>query len=356
MEKISITGMKDAIKFWTIAHDEPCLFRGRFGVGKTVATAQVVEELNEPGALAALGVEGLDGCVQCDIRLGQYDSVDMRGFPGVHRTTGQTIWHPPATMPFIGNNQWPDDKLILMTLDEITSASPPVFGIAYQLINERRIGEHVLKPNVRLTAMGNLSSDKGIVNRLPMPLLNRTTQFEIVVAVDDWCHWAIGEGIPPLFIAFMKFRPNLLCTYDPAKSEEVVATPRTWEKAATAFRATMSDKLKRAIMQGLLGEGPALELWGFKEIWSKVVPIKRIMENPDTAPLPTEASMQYATSVSVSGAMSQKTAGPLYQYLKRFDKPEFAILAWQLATKRDPKVMQTPEFLEFAARYKQVFA
>jgi hypothetical protein len=356
MEKISITGMKDAIRFWAIAHDEPCLFRGRFGVGKTVGAEQVVAELNEPGALAALGIEDMTGCVQCDIRLGQYDSVDMRGFPGVSRTTGQTIWHAPSTMPFVGNDQWPDDKIILMTLDEITSATPPVFANAYQLINERRLGEHILKSNVRIVAMGNLASDKGIVNRMPMPLLNRMTQFEIVVSVDDWCHWAIGQGIPPLFIAFLKFRPNLLCTYDPAKSEDVVATPRTWEKAAVAYRSTMNDHLKRAVMQGLLGEGPALEMWGFKEIWSKVVPIKRILENPATAPIPTEAAMQYATTVSVSGAMSPKTTAPLYAYLQRFDKPEFPILAWQLAVKRDGKVMQTPEFLEFAARYKQVFA
>ncbi len=45
-------------------------------------------------------------------------------------------------------------RLFCSSLDELTSAERDVFGVAYQFINERRVGEHILMPNVRIVARG----------------------------------------------------------------------------------------------------------------------------------------------------------------------------------------------------------
>ena len=356
MQKIDIPTMKNLIKQACIKLDEPLFFRGQFGGGKTEGAEQAVLELDEPEAMAAL--LGPDtpyiGCVQCDIRLGQYDSVDMRGFPGVDRATGLTVWHAPSTMPFIGNDAWPDNKIILLTLDEITSATAPVFANAYQVINERRQGEHIIKRNVRICAMGNRDIDKGVVNRIPMPLNNRMTHFETIISVEAWCEWAQTQGVPAVFLAFMNFRKPLLNTYDPEKYEPIIATPRTWMKAVKYFLSDMNLELKQASIQGAIGEGPMMELYGFIDVWQKVIPIKTILADPEGVRLPDEPSMQYATTVSVSGALSIKTVTPLYKFLVRLP-PEFVILAMHLASKRDQKIYGTKEFVDFAKRYRQVF-
>lgn len=342
MHAITIPQMKQVIQHIVLEENEPAMFVGQFGNGKTVGCDQAVKLL---------------GGVLCDIRLGQYDTVDLKGYPDT--VNGFMVWRPASTLPFVGNDNFPDDKIIYLVFDEITSATPSVFAIAYQLINERRVGEHVLKPNVRIIAMGNRESDKGVVNRMPMPLSNRMTWFEVVVDVPAWCLHAQAMGWPPVFIAFHQFRKGvpMLCTYDPKKAEKVVATPRTWEKAIKYFLSTMPHDIKLAAMAGAIGQGPSDEFWGFVNIWHKLIPIEKIIKDPmgTAIPEPKEAGMRYALAISISGSMTVDNAKPLYAYLQRMD-PEFTILAWQMGLARDPDLYTTDEFLDFAKKFKVVFA
>ena len=374
MQQMHLAEISDFIQFVAVKLNQPAMVRGRFGIGKSAITNAVAAALNQPGALEGLlgdltsyempvvndndeietQTVTMDGCVICDVRLSQYESVDLRGFPGVNKKTGFTVWHAPSTLPLVGNNEWPDDKLIILFLDEITSAQPPVFAVAYQLINERRIGEHVLKPNVRIICAGNREDDQGVVNRMPMPLCNRLTWVEAISDHHVWGEWAQSVGISPIIIAFLHFKPDLLMTYNPKKAEKVVATPRTWEKAAAYFADNMPDNIKWAAISGAIGEGPKAELQAFIEIWRKVTPIKDIIKDPEGVKLPEGQGMIYATAVSVSGAMNPKNSAPLYTFMKRLP-PEMMVLCWQLAAKRDAALYKTPEFMDFTKRYRSVF-
>jgi hypothetical protein len=374
MQEMHLEQVAAFIQHVTIKLNQATIIRGRFGIGKSAITNTVQRLLDNEDAIAALLGEGnkyqtfavndnnevetrtvrLTGCVICDVRLSQYESVDLRGFPGVDRQTGFTVWHAPSTLPFVGNNDWPDDKIIILFLDEITSATPPVFSVAYQLINERRIGEHVLKPNVRILCAGNREDDQGIVNRMPMPLCNRLTWVEAISDHKVWGEWGVTVGIDPVIIAFLHFKPTLLMTYVPGKAEKVVATPRTWEKAAAYYADNMPDDIKWAAISGAVGAGPAAELRAFINVWQRVTPIKDIIKDPEGVKVPVEADMRYATAVNVSGALSGKTIGPLYTFLKRLPA-EMTVLAWQLGGKRDPSIYRTPEFMDFTKRYRSVF-
>ena len=76
-----------------------------------------------------------------DIRLSQYDSVDLRGIPSV--TDGLTTWNVPSTLPFKTNPKF--NKMVgymFLFLDELNSATPSTLAVCYQLINDRSVGEH----------------------------------------------------------------------------------------------------------------------------------------------------------------------------------------------------------------------
>src|SRR5215831_13321241 len=106
MKKLSISQIKTAVKEVVIRLDKPIIIKGGFGIGKSQGVEQAVDELDDPKALQAL--LGKDcpytGTLMLDIRLSQYDSVDLRGFPQADRKTGCATWYPPGTMPFIGND------------------------------------------------------------------------------------------------------------------------------------------------------------------------------------------------------------------------------------------------------------
>lgn len=355
MHTITIDQVQKMVEHVAVELDEPVGILGQFGGGKTAGIEQAVER---------------NGWHMCKVLLGQYDSVDLKGTPwdgdiggGFHAT----VWRPASTLPFEGNPNFPKDKIIILFLDEITSATIPVMGICYQLTNERRIGEHKLMDNVRIVLAGNREVDKGIVNRMPMPLNNRITWAEAGLDVDTWCNWALQNKIDPVFVAFLQFRKPLICTFDPAKPEKCVATPRTIEKAARYYAATtMPEDIRQAAMAGAVGDGWAAEFWGFVKVWHQIAGLMpSILNDPVKAKLPEETSMQYAVAVAISGEMTPKTTPIYHKYLTRMP-PEFVVLAWQLAVKRDVKpgqtsakgspLFKTAEFLDVAKRYKAVFS
>lgn len=357
MQVISIPDFCDAIHYVAYLQREPIMAWGKPGVGKSEGVRTAIRRILEMLGITYIGKHfTANGCARLvDIRLSQYDSVDLRGIPVPDQ--GMTVWNAPITLPFKGNSRFvEDDTPIFLFLDEINSAAQSVAAVAYQLINDRAVGEHELLDNVVVIAAGNREQDRGVTNRMPTPLANRFTHYEVDVDVDAWCFYAQEQGWAPEGIAFMQFRKPLLCTFDPAKPDKAFATPRTWEKALKYYSdARMPDHVKQAAMTGAIGEGPAAEFWGFVDVWGKMPKMSDIEANPDKVPVPDEAAMRYAVAVAISGSMTVRNAGPFSSYLLRMD-PEFAVLAWQLAIKRDKMVTAASEFIAFAKKFRAIFA
>jgi len=368
MHQLSISDTKDFVKQIALIHREPVMIWGSPGIGKSEGIAQLAAE--EPGDILL------------DTRLGQYDSVDLRGFPGVknvtvpahnlpgenlsvtalaalNRTVDLTVWYAPSTIPFKGNPKFEAVKgRIWLFLDELNAANNAVAGVAYQLINDRAVGEHQLLDNVIIICAGNREGDKGVTNKQPLPLSNRLVHCEAVVSVDDFCLYHQAKGtIPPIALAFYQFRKELLNTFDPSKPGiKAFSTPRTAEKAWKFFADPgMPEKIKNAAMAGAIGDGPAAEAIGFAKIWDTLKDyLPKIRKDPAGCDLPKTPGLRYAITMALSGEMSPKTVKDLHTFLQRLD-PEFCVLAWQFAVKRDPAMFATPEFISFSKKYKAVF-
>lgn len=350
MHTVSIKQLKQVLEHVVMGLKEPVMIVGPSGCGKTAGIDQFGQE---------------DECVVHHVLLGQYDTVDVKGTPWVTDLVGDetadafkaTVWHPASTLPFKGNPRFSSRHPIILFLDEITSATVPVLGICYQLVHENRIGEHELMDNVHIVCAGNRESDKGIVNRMPMPLCNRMTWFEIGIDVEQWCKWASEtyNSAADIFIAFMNFRKVLIHTFDPLKPEKVFATPRTWEKCIRYFASNMPEDIKMASIAGAVGSGPAAEFWGFVDAWQRIVQLMpSVLKNPAKATVPNEPSLQYAMSVAISGNMTAKTVKTYHTYLLRMP-PEFTVLAWTMAVKRDADLFNAPEFLDFCDKFKVIW-
>lgn len=357
MKKLSIAQIKTAIKEIAIRLDKPIIIRGGAGVGKSQGANQAVEELDSPEALQAL--LGKDcpytGTMMCDIRLSQYDTVDLRGYPGVDKKTATAIWYPMSTLPFIGYDTFPDDKLIVVLFDEAPDADAKVLGIAQQITLDRCIGEHVLKPNVRIVMAGNRETDQGLAKRLPFPLNNRLIHFEAVNTVEEFCAYAQSQGVPSVFLGYWNFRREMVNTYDPKKTQAIVATNRTWFTAVDLWKdKRLSLEIKEAGMVGAVGEGPAVDFFAYVEVHGRVPTIDKIKKNPDTLPVPDELSLKYATAMHVSEHMTLENVDKLYVYLRRFEAT-FVVMAWSLATARDATLTDADAYMDYCKRYREVY-
>lgn len=338
MYKLNISKVQSLLQAVAINQQEPMMLWGQPGAGKSEAVQQLTVANN-----AEL----------VDIRLSQYDSVDLRGIPVPQ--DGFTVWHAPSTLPFIGNHAFADDRMIVLFLDEINAAAPSVAAVAYQLINDRRVGEHVLKPNVRVIAAGNRESDRGVTNRMPTPLANRFTHVEVEVDAETWIEWALDNGVHPIFAAFFKFRPALITTFDPAKPDKAFATPRTWAKAAKYYGSDMPRDVMDAAIAGAVGMGPGAEFMGFTSIWQDMPDLDKLIKDPLKSALPDGVGMSYAVTVGLSGKMNLKNAEAVHTYLDRL-APEYVVCAWTLAIRRDKTLATTDTFVDkYAKKYINLY-
>lgn len=340
MQVINIPTMKAMIHHLGVRKHRPLAFWGPSGIGKSEAIAQSAMEHD---------------ATLVDIRLSQYESVDLRGIPDIQ--LGSTVWNAPATLPFKGNSKFNEDgPPIFLFLDEINSAEPSTAAVAYQLVNDRRVGEHELMNNVVIIAAGNREQDRGVVNRFPAPLANRFTHAELVADIKPWSTWAMKAGVSATLVGFLNFRPELLHTFDPGNPQKVFATPRTWKFAADDFADDMIPAdVKGAAMSGSVGEGPAIELMGFVEIMNSIRPIEEIIANPKGVPIEERLDLQWAMATHVAGHMNKDNADALHQFLRRLE-PEMTVMAWTLALARDEDITETNAFLTgFAVEFRGVF-
>ena len=303
-----------------------------------------------------------------DVRAGQNDTVDIRGLPNI--ADGMTRWNMASMLPFIGNPLFDhcSEGVILLKLDEIDHAMSGVAGMLYQIVMEREVSGNKLRDNVRIVAARNRAKDKGVSGgRFPEPLNRRFTHFELVSDLDAFANYIatncerpnykgliMGRENASNLIAFLSWQKSYLDSYDPEKPEISVGCSRTWEDAG-CYLNIKTESVRAGAIAGAVGDGRGADFLNFIQLKDKITPIKRIIADPLGVPLPDEASMQYATTVAVSGSMNMKTAKPLYQFITRMS-PEFVVLAWQLALKRDPELYDTNEFLDFTKTYKAVFS
>lgn len=343
MQVISLPTMKSMIAQIGIKKRRPLYFHGPSGVGKSEGVHQ-----------SALENEG----TIVDIRVSQYESVDFRGIPDIQQ--GTTVWNMPATLPFKGNPKFEmcdADKPIILFLDEVNQGDPSVLSVLYQLINDRRVGEHELLDNVAMICAGNRAKDRGVMTKFPAPLSNRMTHAELQADIQSWSGWAAKAGVSPTLIGFLNFRSELLHTFDEDKPVSVFATPRSWTFANDDFLdETLSTEVKTASLIGSVGDGPATELLGFVEIMHSLVPIEQIIANPEGVSVETRLDLQWAMATHVSSHMAKNdNIAPLHKYLTRME-PEMTALAWTMAIGRDPDVCDTSTFLyEYAPQYRSVF-
>lgn len=330
MQQINIPTGKSMIQHLGVRKHRPLFFWGPSGIGKSEMIAQSALE-NE--------------AVLVDIRVSQYESIDFRGIPDVQ--LGATVWNMPATLPFKGNKRFDEDsgKPIYLFLDEMNQGDPSVLSVCYQLINDRRIGEHELMDNVVILAAGNRASDRGVTTKFPDPLANRMTHAELLPDVRAWSAWASKAGRSPTLIGFLNFRSELLHTHDSNKPVTVFATPRTWDFAHDDF---MDDALpadvKQAAIAGSVGEGPATELGAFVEIMNSIRPIEEIIADPEGVPIESTLDVQWAMATHVAGNMSKDNADQLHKFLVRLE-PEMVVMAWTMAVQRDEDITDTNAFL-----------
>lgn len=325
------TAVKQSLKH-LVTRKRPVFIWGPVGAGKSDVVASVAKEL---------------GLELRDVRLNLMDPVDLKGFPVV-RGTGKT-----QSMAFVPPDFLPTKGKGILFLDEMNSAPQSVQAAAYQLILNRKLGDYELPAGWAVVAAGNRASDRSVVNAQPAALANRFVHIDFEVDVEDWFAWATQNGVSDITRAFIKFRSNLLHSFDPASNPRAFPSPRSWVFVDDILMSGLAADTEFELIKGTVGEGAAAEYVAFARMARDLPTAEEILANPAKAPVPSAPATMYAISTMLDKKATPATLSKLLTYMGRLPV-EFQVLFMRSAGMANRDLLKTKEFVTWMTTNQDV--
>lgn len=280
------------------------------------------------------------------------DPTDFKGMPAI--TTKKDV-NLAEFLPFGDLRKLLNAKaLTVCFMDDIGQAPHAVQAALMQLIQAREINGHKISKHVVFCGATNDANHMAGVSGILEPVKSRfDTIIELTPSVADWKEWALTDGdMPPVLIAFIELRPDLLSAFKPTRDLTNSPTPRTVESVGKWIKAGCTD---HEIIAGAAGEAFAAEFIGFMRTWKNMPSIEDIEKSPNTAQLPSDPATHFAVCAAITYHADKDKIAPFHTYLTRL-APE-----WQTRTMRDviiknSDLAETPTFITWASANAQALA
>jgi hypothetical protein len=266
------------------------------------------------------------------------------GFPVVSADRANVEFIVSKSKFPIEGSDCPDAGIFL--IDELSQADNNAQKILANLVQEREIHGHYVKPNWLIITTGNRQSDRAGANRLLSHLKNRLTTIELDVSLDDWSQWALANNISTEVIAFLRFRPDLLNAFD--AQNEANPTPRAWSEGVSAALGAIDPALEFPVFKGDVGEGAAAEFCAFLKIFRKLPSPDAILLNPATVEVPNEPATLYALCGALANKCTETNFSRIMTYIARMPQ-EFSVLFVRDAMRRKPAIQASSDFIKWAS-------
>ena len=309
-------------------------FKGKPGMGKSDACVQIGLNLDIPEDRILI------------VHVNNHDVVDFTGVPSV--IDGQTRFNP--TEMFYKFREGTGAGLIV--LEELPQSSTHHQTWAAGFLLERTTPTFKLDKDVRFLVTGNRVEDRAGAKQLLTHLSNRMYEFEMETSLDDWCEWAMENGVDSRGIAFLRLRPQLLNDFDANRS--VNPTQRAWTQLFLEVPQDLPTNHYMMACTAKVGEGAAAEWCAARDLMDKMPSVDSIRLAPDKVEIPNEPAVMYAVATALSMTTDIDKFENDMIYVSRMNK-EFQMVYITDVLKLHPKLQQTKPFIDWAISNKDIF-
>jgi len=237
------------------------MLHGKPGIGKT----QVAE------ALAAFV-----GGKLYDVRLTTIDPSDLRGLPYYDHDEKLTKWYRPEDLPR-------GTSPAILFLDELSAAPEHIQPTVYGLLQERRVGQHIIPDNVMIVAAGNRVEDGAVAYEMGTAIADRLIHLNVEPDLDDWIdNYAVKKGLHPAVPAFLKVRPDYFETNEKSMEQDhlIAATPRSWDRVSSIMLSISDPALRRIAVTGTVGAHVCMEFFVVADDVEATVAVTEMISKP----------------------------------------------------------------------------
>ncbi|MGC9106632.1 MAG: ATP-binding protein [Infirmifilum sp.] len=223
-----------------------------------------------------------------DLRLTRVEPTDLTGIPRTRELrAGETVLRYAEYEPL-------KHSLVLsvpgiagmLFLDELTNVQRlDLQALIFELIWDRRLGDRVLSPLVRVVAAGNDPEFSAVASELPSPVISRALVFRVEPpSVNEWISFMSsayneGEWTREIAAFLSRFPEYFIATSIPPSTLSPYPCPRSWTLLATTL-PRMPRELWGAIVVAAVGEDVARLFMTFLDKSAEVPPVEEILKNP----------------------------------------------------------------------------
>ena len=294
---------------------------GGAGLGKTSVIQQIAEEREH-------------GCYI--LSLAQQDAAELGGIIALIDGKAERVmpyWLRKVT------DMAANMEAVYLFMDELPQAPVSNQNVAAQIVNERRIGEFKLPDNVAIVAAGNRTSDRAGTNNMPSHLKDRLMFQEIEADLEDTIAYFMAHGVHEDVTGFLRARPEFLHKFD--RDANASPSPRSWDRVSTILGWGLDPVCQAEAISGQVGRAACADFMGYVKLKATMPDLDKIISNPDSSEIPSDAMVLYALAAGLSHKMNKSNAGNIIKYLKRLDAQEFAAFTVKDAVNRDQTLKQS---------------
>lgn len=291
-----------------------------------------------------------------DIRLSTCSPEDLNGLPHFDEN-GNAVFKPFDFWPLahkykkdgsdfpINEDTGKPYSGFFIFCDEFNQAPKSVQAAAYRLILDREIGQHPLHKLCVVAAAGNLMTDRAIATDIGTALQSRFVHLHLEASYEDWLTAvALPNKYDPRLIAYLAQFPTKLMDFDPRHNDLTFCCPRTWEFTNAILKQTPGDLDEvLPLLCGTITSLVATELVQFAKVFKDVVPVSEILQHPDTARVPGEKAMQWATTTAMADHLTVQNFDKMAIYADRLPLT-MRVMFYRSALARLPAIVSTPAF------------
>lgn len=275
------------------------------------------------------------------------DPTDNKGYPDINAAADHAEFKPFGNLYKALNATKPT----IWFLDDFGQALHSVQASYMQLMGPtKRLNNFQLPDCVCFMAASNRRKDKAAVMGMIEPLKSRfATIVEMKISYKDWRNWAFLNRIRPEVIDFLRFREDMLFSFNPTLDFTNGPSPRGWEQVSNILDMNLPNGLQRAAIEGAVGGKALTEFTKYLIVFNELPDLDVIVNDPMTATVPTEPDTIWALATALVNISDQNSIDSISRYAERLPV-DFGRLVMFGVSRAKPELMNTSAYGRWTAK------
>lgn len=270
--------------------------------------------------------------------------VEDFGIPWPSAEGQEFAYKLPDWYPYAGKPGLPEFGILLF--DDRNQANQDLQKVLANIQQARTLHGVPLAEGWSVVSTGNRQADRAGANRILSHLADREFEIEYETNLDDWCDWALRNGVSHVVVSYVRFKPNMLHNFDPNRDKN--PTPRSWAEGVSAVYGRVPAEVELELYKGRVGEAAAIEFKAFSDMYRQLPSPDAIMLNPETHEVPAKGNVLYALAGALAHRATKDNFERVITYARRMPA-EFLALLLKDALSRDASLATTKTFSSLAA-------